>query len=596
LVTSRSRIAFGYLAFAGLALLVYGPALGGEFLWDDADWIRDNETLRSGSGLWRIWFEPGAVIQYYPLTYTTWWLDYQLWGLSEVAMHVENVLLHAGNALMFTLLLRRLKLPGAWFAGLVFLLHPVHSESVAWLVERKNTLSAAFYLGACHQWLTHLVQPSRGASLRTALLFVAALLAKTATLMLPVTLFAIAIWHRREWRSCVRNLLPFVLMAVAAAIVTIVMERGEGAVGHDWALTFAERVALLGQVVGFYLSKLLWPVGLSFSYAKWGVADSAMQWLPTLLLFAALAASLFAVLRLRKTVGIACSMALWIYVANVLPVSGLVDYYCLRYAFVADHFQYLPSLGPIALVCCGGAFMLRQVPVGVGVAASLSIMLAILTWNRASIYQDLEGLWRNTIAAEPDAWLAQSNLGNLLDRKHGPGAGIEHHRRALAVYPDAFEANNAVGNEHARRGEYAGAKQLFDRALQVRPDDPLTFNNLGAMYGMQRNYKDALRCFEEGYRRAPNNRDLLRNMAVVLSQSPDASVRDGERALALANQLNNVPEPSLADEHVLFSARLLASDRRSAISLGERVMYRARREGNQQLMERVGAQLQRLRR
>jgi tetratricopeptide (TPR) repeat protein len=137
---------------------------------------------------------------------------------------------------------------------------------------------------------------------------------------------------------------------------------------------------------------------------------------------------------------------------------------------------------------------------------------------------------------------------------------------------------------------------LFDRAMQVRPNDSLTFQNLGAMYGMQRNYLDALRCFEEGHRLAPDNRDLMRNLAVVLSQSPDASVRDGERALALANRLNSVAEPSLADEHVLFRARLLASDRRSAISLGERVMYRARREGNQQLVERVGAQLQRLRR
>ena len=595
-MTARSRIAFGYLVFAVVALLVYGPALGGEFLWDDTDWIRDNETLRSASGLWRIWFEPGAVIQYYPLTYTTWWLDYHLWGLSEVVMHVENVLLHVGNAVMFAMLLRRLALPGAWFAGLVFLLHPVHSESVAWLVERKNTLSAAFYLGACHQWFTHLVQPSRGAWLRTALLFVAALLAKTATLMLPVTLFAIAFWHRREWRSCVRDLLPLVLMAGAAAVVTIVMERGEGAVGHDWALTLSERVALLGQAVGFYLSKIILPFGLSFSYAKWAVTGSVMHWLPTLLLLAALAASVLAVFRLRKVVPFACSMALWVYVANLLPVSGLVDYYYLRYAFVADHFQYLPSLGPIVLICCGGAFLLRKVPAGLGVAAVLSVTLAVLTWSRASIYKDTEGLWRATIAAEPDAWLAQSNLGNLLDRKDGPGAGIEHHRRAIAVYPDAFEAINAVGNEHARRAEYGDAKKLFDRAMQVRPNDSLTFQNLGAMYGMQRNYLDALRCFEEGHRLAPDNRDLMRNLAVVLSQSPDASVRDGERALALANRLNSVAEPSLADEHVLFRARLLASDRRSAISLGERVMYRARREGNQQLVERVGAQLQRLRR
>lgn len=597
-MNARARTFLIYLAFAALGLLVYGPALGGGFLWDDTDWIRDNETLRSAHGLWRIWFEPGSVIQYYPLTYTTWWLDHQLWGLSESVMHVENVLLHAGSALLFAALLRRMSVPGAWFAGLVFLLHPVHSESVAWLVERKNTLSGILYLAACHHWLTHLERPSRRSFLFVAGFFLAALLAKTATLMLPVTLFAIAVWQKREWRRPVRGLLPFLLMSLLAATVTIVMERGEGAVGHDWALTFGERLALLGQVVGFYAGKLLVPVGLSFSYAKWQVAGGAMAWLPTVVLLATLGASIVMIVRMRSALAIACSLALWVYVGNVLPVSGLVDYYYLRYAFVADHFQYLPSLGPIALLCCGGAHLLRKMPtVAVaGGAAAISIALALVTWNRAAIYQDLEGLWRATIVTEPDAWLAQSNLGNLLDQKNGPGAGIEHHRRALAIYPDAFEANNAVGNDLARRGQFAEARKLFERALAVRPDDPLTFNNLGAMHGMQRDYKAALQSFEEGHRRAPDNRDLLRNLAVVLSQVPDASVRDGERALSLARKLNDVDEPSLQDEHTLFCALLLVGDRLSVQSLGERVMYRARREGNQQLVERVGAQLQRLRR
>ncbi len=131
-----------YVALAALALLVYWPALSGGFLWDDTDWIRDNETLRTAHGLWRIWFEPGAVIQYYPLTYTSWWLDCQLWDLSPTVMHVENVLLHAANALLFGLLLHRLSLPGAVFAAVLFLVHPLHSESVSRLVERQKTQSA----------------------------------------------------------------------------------------------------------------------------------------------------------------------------------------------------------------------------------------------------------------------------------------------------------------------------------------------------------------------------------------------------------------------------------------------------------------------
>lgn len=583
-----------YVALAALALLVYWPALSGGFLWDDTDWIRDNETLRTAHGLWRIWFEPGAVIQYYPLTYTSWWLDYQLWDLSPTVMHVENVLLHAANALLFGLLLRRLSLPGAVFAAVLFLVHPVHSESVAWLVERKNTLSALFYLGACHLWLSHLKAPTRGTLVRTGLLYLAALLAKTATLMLPVTLFAIAIWHRREGRTSLRALVPLVVMTLLAATTTIVMERGEGAVGHDWGLAMTERLALLGQVVGFYLSKLLIPFGLSFSYAKWQITSSPVSWLPTLVLLALLVASVVAVVRARTRGAIAVSLALWIYVANLLPVSGLVDYYYLRYAFAADHFQYLPSIGPIALLACGGAYVVRKVPVFAGIAASLSMLLAIGTWSRVDLYQDLERLWRQTIEVEPDSWLAHSNLGSLLDRRGNPDAGIEHHRRALAIYPDAFEDNNAVGNYWARHQDFEKAKQFFDVALKVRPANPLTYNNLGAMYGMQGNYQEALRHFDAGHDRSPDNRDLLRNLAVVLSQSPDPSVRNGARALRFAKQLNAVGAPSLLDEHVLFRATLLGGDRNQAILLGRRVLQRAQREGNQQLVQRVGRQLQRL--
>jgi len=590
-VPSPSRILIAYAALAAAALLVYAPALGGDWLWDDTDWIRDNEALRSWSGLWRIWFEPGAVIQYYPLTYTSWWLDYHVWGLSPVALHVENVLLHAGNALLFGLLLRRMQLRGATVAALLFLVHPVHSESVAWMVERKNVLSAAFYLGTCHLWWSHLLRPSPRTLTLSLGCFLLALFAKTATLMLPVALFAIAWWRRREFAATVRALLPFAAMAALFAVVTIVRERGEGAVGHDWNLEPFERLALLGQVVGAYAGKLLVPIGLSFSYAKWELeAHAVTGWLPTIALLLAVAASL----RARRRWAVACACALWVYVGNLLPISGLVDYYYLRYAFVADHFQYLPSLGPIALLGCGGAWLLRARRSGALAAAALVVGLATCTFARVGIYQDVDTLWRATLAAEPDAWLAHANLGNLLDERHGPGSGLEHHRRAVEIYPDAFESNNALGNHAAREGRFDDARAHFDVALRVRPYDPLTYNNLGAMCGMRRDYAAARRWFEQGFEKAPGNRDLLRNLAVVLSQVPDAAVRDPERALSLARELVAAPSPSRFDEHVLFRALLLGGDRGEAIELGRRVLERARAEGDARLAEQVHRQLQRL--
>jgi len=588
-----ARICLAYFALAAIALAIYAPALSGEFLWDDTDWIRDNETLRSWTGLWRIWFEPGAVIQYYPLCYTSWWLDYQLWGLAPTALHIENVLLHAGNALLFGSLLKRLGLPGATVAALVFLLHPVHVESVAWIVERKNTLSLAFYLGTAHLWLGYLDGRARRHLVLALVLFAAALLAKTATLMLPVALLAIAIWRCPDWRKRLAGLVPFAALTLLAATVTVVMERGEGAVGHDWALTVGERLALLGQNVGFYAGKLLLPVPLSFVYAKWDIAASSLLgWLPTV----ALAITAIASLRARRRAVTAASLALWLFVANLLPVSGLVDFYYLRYAFAADHFQYLPSLGPIALVCCGGAWLLRQKPRGVGIAlaALMTATLGFASWQRAHLFTDMETLWRAVIATEPDAWLAHTNLGNLLARRGDPDDGIEHHRRAVVIYADAFESNNALGNHLARQGDFPGARRHFDRALRARPDDPLTFNNLGAMAGIEGNMRAALDWFEKGHAAAPDNRDLLRNLATLLSQSPDPALRDGPRALRLATQLNAAPDPSLQDQFVLFRAMLLGGNRAEAIELGQRVLQRAVAEGEDATAASVSRQLERL--
>lgn len=592
-MSAPTRCLLLYLALAAVALLAYTPALFGDWLWDDVDWIRDNEALRSWSGLWQIWFEPGAVIQYYPLTYTTWWIDYHVWGLAPMALHVENVLLHAANALLFGLLLRRMELPGAAAAALIFLLHPVHAESVAWMVERKNVLSAAFYLGACHLWCVYLRERSVRMLLIALGCFALALLAKTATLMLPFTLLAISWWRDRRVSLLVRPLLPFVALSLTFALVTVVRERGEGAVGFDWALTFTERIALLGQVVGAYLSKLLLPFGLSFSYPKWQIGvDTLTGWLPTLSLLGAFAAACY--LRWIGAVAVAC--ALCVYVANLLPVSGLVDYYYLRYAFTADHFQYLSSFGAIALFCCGVANLLRAKPRHVTAVIAIVGALALggATFARATSYRDVEILWRDTIEATPQAWLAHTNLGHLLDSRDGVGAGLEHHRRAVEVYPYAFESNNAIGNYEARQGDFDAARVHFDAALKARPTDPLTYNNLGAMFGMYGDYAGAREWLEYGHQQAPTNRELLRNLVVVLSQVPDAAVRDPERALRLARALVSLGEPSMLDEHALFRAVLLAGSPAEAAVIGRRVAARAMRESEHRIAEQVVKQLKRL--
>ena len=216
------------------------------------------------------------------------------------------------------------------------------------------------------------------------------------------------------------------------------------------------------------------------------------------------------------------------------------------------------------------------------------------SWQRAHVFTDVETLWRATLATEPDAWLAHTNLGNLVAERGHPDDGIEHHRRAVAIYPDAFESNNALGNYLVRQGDLAGAKERFDRALRARPDDPLTYNNLGAMAGIAGDLRTARQWFEMGHGHAPESRDLLRNLSMLLSVAPDPALRDGERALGLARQLNALAGSSVLDEFTLFRAMLLAGDRREAIDFGQRVLDRARREHEEDIVRRIVAQLDRL--
>ncbi|GAB4148987.1 MAG: tetratricopeptide repeat protein [Planctomycetota bacterium] len=584
----RHEIALAALYLVA-AIGIQAPALTGAFLWDDVDWIADNENLRSLSGLLRIWFEPGASIQYYPLTFTSWWIDRALFGLSPVAMHVENAAGHAANALLFALLLRRIGMRGHALAGLLFLAHPVHVESVAWIVERKNVLSTLLYLWALHAFVSHL-DGLPGRKGRALLWFGAALLAKTATLMLPAALWVLCVLRGRKSRAILGDLRPFLLLSAAAGAVTILMERKAGAVGHDWALSLCERFCLAGQIEWFALGKLLLPVSLSFVYPKWEIgADSPFGWMPTL----SFALLLLLLLRARPKPIRDAGLCLFAHAAHMLPTSGLVDFYYLRYAYTADHFQYLPSLAPLAWIAAV-LWSRTPRPARFPLAALMAGALGSLAFAHARVFTDEETLWRETIRSRPNAWLAQTNLGNLLDRRDGPGAGLQHHLAALEIEPDAFESLNAVGNDLARHGEFDRAREVLERALAVRPEDPLTCNNLGALEGAAGNWAEARIWFERGIEKDPDNADLMRNLSLLLSECPDPAQRDAGLSLALARSLAARPGASLLDRYALFRALLLSGQRDEAVAVGREVARRAGDAGDREIADRVRRQLERL--
>ena len=361
-VSPRSLM-LGAFVFA-VTLLAYLPAVRAGFIWNDSDYVTA-PALQSLAGLWRIWSEVGATEQYYPLLHSAFWVEHRLWGDAPLAYHVVNILLHAGAACLFAAVLRRLTVPGAWLAALLFALHPVCVESVAWISEQKNTLSLVFYLAAALAYLRFHETRSKPAYYFATALFLCALLSKTTTATLPAALLVVFWWRRGriEWSRDVRPLIAWFVFAAALGLFSAWVEKNFiGAEGGEFALTLLQRGLLAGRIVWFYLGKLLLPLDLIFIYPRWTMdATLPWQWLFSLGLLA-----LFAVLWRLRGRSRAPLAVLLLFAGTLFPVLGFFNLYGFLFSFVADHWQYLPCL---ALLAAAAALLSRApgfvVPVSV---------------------------------------------------------------------------------------------------------------------------------------------------------------------------------------------------------------------------------------
>ena len=533
-----------------LVFLAYLPTLRGGFIWDDDSYVTHNPTLHDLGGLQRIWFKVGAVPQYYPMVHTTFWLEYHLWALNPIGYHLINVLLHAVAAILLWQVLRRLQAPGAWLAAVIFALHPVEVESVAWVTERKNVLSAVFYFAAALAYLRFVAweKPDRQNRFRwhwylgALVLFLAALLSKTVTCSLPAVLLLVCWWKKgRVQRGDVMPLLPFFVVGVALGLLTAWMEKHHvGARGADWSLTFADRCLIAGRALWFYAGKLVWPAPLTFIYPRWEIEPAVWwQWL-----FPIAAAGVVAGLWLaRRRIGKGPLVAVLFFAGTLGPALGFVNVYPMRYSFVADHFQYLASIGPLTLAAAGISrlfgFFKKQEP---ALCGALVVVLGALTWQQAGIYQDLETFWRDTLAKNPDCWLAHNNLGTLLANQGHIEEAMEHSQKAIQINPNDSEALNNLGAALAAQGRFDEAIKNYYRAIQINPGFFKALNNLGLALVAQGRFDEAIENFHKAIQINPNHPNAFLNLGIALAQSG----RTKEAAAQFREALKLDPELALA--------------------------------------------------
>jgi tetratricopeptide (TPR) repeat protein len=409
----QTRMLWAALLLAGLAFVAYFPALRGGFVFDDDTLVTKNAMVQAPDGLYRFWFTADAV-DYWPMTMTSFWVEWRLWGMDPAGYHVTNLLLHIGSALLVWAILKRLRVPGAYWAALLFAVHPVNVESVAWIAQRKNTLSMIFFLASIYCFVRFEevgtggppVRGKQGTPVRSKgrpgthgragrpslpinrwywlslLAFTLAMLSKGSVAILPLILLGIIAWRRRlELMDLVRAA-PFFAVAGVLTLVNIGWQT-HGVSGPIRTAGPIERLLEAGATVWFYLSKALLPINLVFFYPLWTIHPDAFEWWLPLLGAIGLTGLLVYMTRFRSSSAVIPSAArnpvaaaeeiprsarddngvgadsrswraalfAWGYFCVALiPVMGFADVYFMKYSLVADHYQYLALLGVMAWV------------------------------------------------------------------------------------------------------------------------------------------------------------------------------------------------------------------------------------------------------
>ncbi len=497
------------LLILGAGLLVFRPALSAGWLWDDNQEVTANPVLPDPAGLAKIW-AGSAGADYFPLKTTVQWFEWRLWGADPAGYHAVSVVLHLLSALLFWRLLCRLGLEAAWIGGLLFAVHPLVVESVAWAAELKNTLSLPLLLLAMTAYADFDARGRCRDYGLSLLWFLLALLAKSSVVMFPCVILLHAWWRRgRIGGRDLRASAPFFALSLVLGLVTVWFQHHRA---QETELVLAggllSRLACAGMALTFYLGKCLWPVGLSPIYPRWAVDPPApWQWLPWLA-WGAAAAWFWT---RRAGWGRAALFGLGFFALNLVPVLGFATNTYMRISWVADHFAYIAILGVIGLAVAG----LDRWRVGWVKRAAIGAVVAVLfVQSRAytAVFHDEETLWTCTLRQNPGAWPAHYNLANRLAQRHALAEAEEHYRAALKLVPDFTDAHFNLGNDLFLQGKLQAAADQYLETLRLDPGYAYGHVGLGNLLMFSGRAREAVPQYAEAHRLKPADPGIEANL------------------------------------------------------------------------------------
>jgi tetratricopeptide (TPR) repeat protein len=579
--------------------LAYLPSLKRESIWDDDSTLFQNPLVKASDGLYHVWCSTRPH-DYWPLTFTSFWLEWRLWGANPLGYRITNILLHALGVVLLWKILCRLKLPGAWWAALIYGLHPVCVASVAWISERKNTLSLPFFLLSIWWYLraeeernvscvmcqvssigalpvTQHATPNTQHATRFYLLsllaFLLALLSKTSVVMLPVVLLLV-VWWRRGQRSDIRDqksevrspkskaqcpksptfaegsagfhasrithhalrLLPFFALSLALGVVTVWFQQHRAFGSAPPSAPMLDRLAASAWSPWFYVSKALAPLNLSVLYGKWPVPAF---WFSSLLAlgWCALLALLW---YYRKRLGRGWFFGFAYFTISLLPVLGFFDLYYFNYSWVADHWQYLALIGIVVPLTCGFWFWAGKWKtrglLPQFVVGAAALVLGVSSCWRAVLYGSSELLWQDALKKNPRSWVACNNLANALDDRGRADEALNLYQAALQLNPDYVEALNNLATLEVRLGKETDALAHYSEALRLNPAFAEAHNNLASLLLGQGKLPEARAHFVEALRLQPDYADAAYNLGNLLEK--EGKPADAFRQYVLALRLN----------------------------------------------------------
>jgi tetratricopeptide (TPR) repeat protein len=528
-----------FLVLAAAVFLVFSPAFHGDWLWDDDTDITANPLTKSPTGLWAIWFQPGVLLDYYPVKASVQWLEWQLWNDDPLGYHLTNVVLHVVGACLVWKLLAKLGVKFAWLGGLIFAVHPVNVESVAWIAELKNTLSLPPFLLAMCAWIDYDGQRRKRDYFLSLGLFIVAMFCKPTMVTFPVIILLYAWWKRRKigW-SDLQVSLPFFAVSLAVGALTLWIQQDNVTPAETLPTSgLSSRLALGGLSIAFYFFKCVWPMGLLPIYPRWVVdPPTLVQFWPWPLLIGVIGWSWTR----RADWGRHVLLGFGFFLITLLLFAGFTTVAYMRFTLVMDHFLYIPIIGLIGLAMGGWGWLNERMPplrpYVLGVSAIIVGILAFGSYQYASVFVNQEAYWTYTLASNPDAWPAHNNLGEVYRHSGRIAEAKEQYEEALKLNPNYAEAHNNLGIVLAQTGQTDLALAHYHEALRINPNYAAVHNNMGAVLIEKGQVQEAIEEYQAALSLNPNFAEVHNNLgnAFFKTGHPQEAVVEYERALAIS--------------------------------------------------------------